>query len=233
MGRYYTDKGLISKGATLNIKEPNGTKYFMLLPVSEMPETKTAPDQVDKSVLSDNTYTYTEGMQNIDQKTYTFNYHRDNIRQLKKYKGMTLDILERNADNTGEKFKGSITFGRSSLSVNGIQQGQLFVTVASADEDPIDDVRDLIMPTAIITTPLPDVTVEEEGTFELSLETSPNATVTVENASAINTIATATIATNKLTITGVAAGTCIVNLKTSATNEADSYRSIAVEVLAK
>ena len=228
MERVYTDKGFISKHSTLNVLG-NDSKFSLLLPVSEMPETRTAPDQVDKTVLSDGGYTYAEGLQGSDTKQYTFNYHRDNVRALKKVKGKELTFLERNPDNTGERYKGTLTYSRNSLAVNGIVQGTIYITVSSADEDAIDDVRDLVKPTAIITTPLNDVVVDKEGTYEVQLETSPNATVTATSSS--STIATASIASNKLTITGVAKGFAMVELTVSATGEATSYRTIAVEVV--
>lgn len=227
MERVYTDKGFISKFSTLNVLGDD-SKFSLLLPVSEMPETRTAPDQVDKTVLSDGGYTYAEGLQGSDTKQYTFNYHRDNVRALKKVKGKELTFLERNPDNTGERYKGTLTYSRNSLAVNGIVQGTIYITVSSADEDAIDDVRDLVKPTAIITTPLNDVVVGKEGTYEVQLETSPNATVTATSSSA--SIATASIAANKLTITGVAKGFAMVELAVSATGEATSYRTIAVEV---
>lgn len=228
MERVYTDKGFISKYSTLNILGDD-SKFSLLLPVSDMPETRTAPDQVDKTVLSDGGYTYAEGLQGTDTKNYTFNYHRDNVRALKKVKGKELTFLERNPDNTGERYKGTLTYSRNSLAVNGIVQGTIYITVSSADEDAIDDVRDLMKPTAIITTPLNDVVVDKEGTYEVQLETSPNATVTATSSSA--SIATASIASNKLTITGVAKGFAMVELTVSATDEATSYRTIAVEVV--
>lgn len=227
MERVYTDKGFISKFSTLNVLGDD-SKFSLLLPVSEMPETRTAPDQVDKTVLSDGGYTYAEGLQGTDTKQYAFNYHRDNVRALKKVKGKELTFLERNPDNTGERYKGTLTYSRNSLAVNGIVQGTIYITVSSADENALDDVRDLVKPTAIITTPLNDVVVDKEDTYEVQLETSPSATVTATSSSA--TIATATIAANKLTITGVAKGFAMVELAVSATGEATSYRTIAVEV---
>lgn len=229
--RYYTDKGLLSKGTSLNILDTDG-KFFMLLPTTDAPETKGAPSTQAKTVLTDEAVTEIEGLQTNSQKTYTFNYHRDNIRQLKKYAGKSLTFLERNPDNTGEKFTGTYKFGRSAVSVDGIVQGQIFVTVNSADEYPLDDCRDLIKQTAVIVTPLPDVSIAKEGTNVITLETLPStATVTAESSS--TSVATASIASGKLTITGVAAGNCVINLTTTAEGEATSYRSIAVEVTAE
>lgn len=230
MERYYTDKGFISKGASLMILDDTDSKYFMLLPTTDMPETKGAPSTQAKTVLTDGSVTEVEGLQTNDQKTYTFNYHRDNIKQLKKYVGKSLSFLERNPDNTGEKYTGTMKFGRSALSVDGIVQGQMFITVNSAEELPIDDVRDIIKKTAVITTPLPDVTITGTNSIEIAIETSEKATVTATSAS--TSIATVNYSSGKLTITGVAAGYTMINLVTSATGEAPSYRSIAVEVVA-
>lgn len=229
--RNYTDVGLISKHSSLNIQDVTDGKFFLLVPTTTLPATKGAPATVDKTVLTDGSMTQVEGLQSNDQKTYTFNYHRDNIRQLKKYKGKKLTFIERNPDNTGERFIGTLAYGRADVSVNGIVQGNIFITVESADDDPIDDVRDLIKPTAIITNALEDVNLTGTGSVVVPIETSEGATVAV--ASASTSIATATYADGKLTVTGVAAGTTFINLTVSKIGEATSYRSIAVNVISE
>lgn len=230
MKRYYTDEGILSKGACLNIQDTDGL-FFLLIPTTTLPTTKGAPATVDKTVLTDSSMTQVEGLQSNDQKTYTFNYHRDNIKQLKKYAGKKLTFLERNADNTGEKFTGTFAFGRNDVSVNGIEQGTIYITVTSADEYPIEDVRDLIKPTAVITNLLEDVNITGTGSVIVPIETTEGATVTATSAS--TSIATASYADGKVTVTGVAAGNTFVNLVISATDEATSYRSIAVTVVSE
>ena len=230
MERYYTDRGYITKGMSLNVLDETDNKFCMLIPVSEMPETASAPSTQQKTVLSDVKHTYVEGLQSSEQKTYAFNYHRDNINRLKEFAGKPVTLLERNADDTGERFKGTITFGRNSASVDSLSAGQLFVTVNEADEFPLNDVRDIIKPTAIITSALSDVELIGTASKVISLETSPNATVTATSTS--SSIATAAISNGKLTITGVAAGTCFIELNTSAEGEASSKRTIAVRVTA-
>ena len=228
MARYYTDNGYITKGMSLNILDETDNKYKLLIPVSEMPETATAPSTQQKTVLTDAKHTYVEGLQSSDQKTYAFNYHRDNIRALKDVAGKPLTFLERNSDDTGEKFRGTLAFGRNSASVDSLLQGQIFITVTDADEFPIDDVRDLVKPTAVITSALHDVELTGTASEIIAIETTPSASVSV--ASSSNSIATASYSTGKLTITGVASGNCFINLTISATGEATSKRSIAVTV---
>ena len=229
--RYYTDKGVLSKGACLMVQDPTDSMYMMLIPTTNMPATRTAPATVEKTVLTDNAITRVEGLQDNEQKTYTFNYHRDNIIQLKKYAGKLLNFMERNADDTGEKFSGTLAFGRSGIEVNGIEQGEIYITVNASEEFPIEDVRSVVKPTAIITSPLNDVTIghsSTDNTIVIPVETSVGATTTA--ASDASGTATASLTNGLLTITGVAAGNTMIKLETSKTGEATSYRTIAVTV---
>lgn len=228
MERNYTDVGFISKGALLRIPDTDGL-FKMLIPVVNMPETKSAPNTQAKTVLSDGSITYTQGLQDNAQKSYTFNYHRDNLRALNKYVNQELTFIEENPDHTGEKFTGTMVYGRSALEVDGIVQGQLFVTVTSAEDLPLDDVRDITKKTAIITTPLDDVVISGSGTYTKTLEVLPTtAKITVKSSS--ESVATALYSEGVLTITGVAKGFCFIELEISADGEATSNRTIAVEV---
>jgi len=227
MERIYTDNGFISKGMTLNTLGTDG-KFSLLIPVAEMPETASAPATADKTVLSDGKHTFAEGLQSNDQKTYTFNYHRDNLNILKAVAGKPLTFLERNPDNTGEKFKGTLSFSRNSVSADGIVQGSLYITVSDADELPISDVRDVMKPTAVITSPLQDIELTGTQSTVVVIETSPSATVSATSSS--TSIATATYNNGNLTIAGVAKGNAMITLVTSATGEASSTRTIAVTV---
>lgn len=227
MNRNYTDVGFISKGSMLTIPDTDG-KYKMLIPVTSMPETKSAPNTQAKTVLSDGSITYTQGLQDNAQKTYSFNYHRDNLRALNKVVGKEITFIEVNPDHTGEKFTGTLTYGRSAMEVNGIVQGQIFITVTSAEDLPIDDVRDIRKHTAIVVTPLNDIVITGTGTYSTKIEGSEGATIAATSSS--SSVATVTYEGGTLTVTGVAKGFCFVELTVTAENEATSYRTIAVEV---
>lgn len=228
--RAYTDVGLLSKDSALMVFDDKLAKYILLIPTTDLPETKGAPSTQAKTVLTDHSVTEVEGLQTNAQKTYTFNYHRDNLTQLNKYVGKTLKFLEVNPDMTGEKFTGTFTYGRSAVAVDGIVQGQIFLTVNSADDLPITDVRDMIANTAIVTTPLSDVELETTtGTYELTLEGLPT-DVLFKATSSSTSICTVQVEGKKLTVTGVAEGNAIINLEVSATGEATSHRSFLVKV---
>ena len=229
LDRTYTDVGIISAGSGLYVYDDVDSKYHLLIPTIDLPATKGAPDTVEKTVLTDSSVTQVEGLQTNDQKEYTYNYHRDNIRALQKYAGRVHTFIERNGmDFTGEKFTGTLSMGRDAVSVNGILQGKFYVTVNSAEEYPIDDIRDLIEKTAIIISPLPSIEIEGTGNKVLNLEVSEGATVAATSES--TSIATVAVANNKVTITGVAAGHTLIKLVCSATGEASSERTIMVTV---
>lgn len=235
MTRTYTDKGLLSKGSVLMVFDNTLSKYIMLVPTTTLPETKGAPSVQAKTVLTDSSVTEVEGLQTNAQKSYTFNYHRDNINRLNLYKGVEQRFLEVNPDFTGEKFSGTIQYGRGSVAVDGIVQGTIYLTVASAEDAPIGDVRDLVANTAIITTPLEEVSIVGTATKVITLDALPSTATfaVVSSTVAACTVAMGTAGTaNQMTITGVAAGTSIITITTSATGEASSKRTLLVTVTA-
>ena len=231
MKREYQDIGLLSKDSALYVYDDALSKYVLLIPTTDMPETKGAPATVEKTVLTEHSVTEVEGLQTNDQKTYTFNYHRDNINRVKKFIGRTLRLLEVNSDLTGEAYTGSIKLARNSIEVNGIVQGSLYVTVSSAEDLPIDDVRDLIANTAVLTTPLNDIVTTAQGEVSINLEANPE-TATFTAVATDTDICTVAVEGTKLTVTGVAVGYSKVVITTSADGEASSERSFLVEVTA-
>lgn len=230
MKREYQDIGLLSKDSALYVYDDTLQKYVLLIPTTDLPETKGAPATVEKTVLTEHTTTEVEGLQTNDQKTYNFNYHRDNINRIKLFMNKVVKLLEVNSDYTGEAYTGTIKLARNSVEVNGIVQGSMYVTVNSSDELPIEDVRDLIAPTAVLTTPLNDIEVAKTGKIEIVLEANPS-DATFDVQSADSSVATATADNNKLTVAGVAAGFTKVVITTKKDGEASSIRSFLVEVV--
>lgn len=230
MPRAYTDKGLLSKDSALMVYDTTLSKYKLLIPTTDLPETKGAPSTQEKTVLTDHSVTEIEGLQTNAQKTYTFNYHRDNLIQLNKFVNKTLQFMEVNPDLTGEKFTGTLVYGRSAVSVDGVVQGQIFITVNSAEDLPVTDARSEIVNTAVCTTPLNDIELQyKTSSVVIDLKTEPtDATVTAASSSA--SIATAAVTNGKLTITGVAQGNAMITLTIEKSGEATSYRTIAVTV---
>lgn len=230
LDRVYKSEGIISAGAGIYVYETenNLNKFVLLIPTTDMPAGPGAPETIDNPILTTEVIGQVQGKQTVEQKEYTINWSRDNIRRLEKFAGKQCTFLERDGmEYTGRKFTGTLAYSNDAYSDNAIMPGKLWITV-NEDLGFVDDIRDIYALTAIITSPLPETTVKVSGTAELAISTSPNATVTAT--SEATSIATATISNGKLTVSGVAEGTTIIKLSCSATGEATSERTLLVNV---
>ena len=228
LDRDYDSKGVISAGAGIYVYDETISKYVLLVPTSDMPAGAGAPETIDNPILTTSYIGQVEGKQTLEQKEYTINWNRDNIRRLSKFAGKQCTFLERDGmEYTGNKFNGTLSFGIDAASDNAIRQGKVWITVTD-DLGFVDDIRDLYALTATIVTPLPEVTLKGTEKVELSLSVTPGASVTAK--SETETVATAAVAGNKLTITGVAEGYAIVCLTCSAEGEASSEKTLMVNV---
>lgn len=229
--RDYNSVGVISAGAGIYVFDDTLSKFVLLVPTSDMPAGPGAPETIDNPLLTVSRNGQIEGKQTFSQKEYTINWNRDNIRRLNKYTGKTLRFLERDGmEYTGSMFNGTLSFDKDAYSDNAIMQGKIYITVTE-DLGFVDDIRDLYALTAIITSPLPAVTISGTGNVVMQIETSEKATVTAKSES--ESIATAQMSDSELTITGVAEGNTIVVLTCSAEGEASSERTIMVTVVAE
>lgn len=231
LDRDYASVGIISAGSGIYVYDDTLRKYILLIPTSDMPAGAGAPDTIDNPILTVSRNGQVEGKQSVDQKEYTFNWNRDNVRRLNKYVGGRQKFLERDGmEFTGNIFIGTIAFDKDAFADNEIMNGKLYITV-NEDLGFVDDIRDLYAPTAIITSPLPAVNIVGTASANMVIETSPNATVTAVSES--TSVATVTYSNGTLTITGVAEGNTIVKLTCSATGEAPSERTIMVKVVSE
>lgn len=232
LDRVYNSEGIISAGAGIYVYETenNLNKFVLLVPTTDMPAGPGAPETIDNPILTTEVIPQVQGKQTIEQKEYTINWNRDNIRRLEKYANKQCTFLERDGmEYTGRKFVGTLAYDKDAFSDNAIMPGKVWITV-NEDLGIVDDIRDLYALTAVITSPLPETTVTVQGTAELAISTSPDATVTAT--SETTSVATATYASGKLTISGVAAGHAIIKLTCSATGEGTSERTLLVNVVA-
>lgn len=232
LDRVYDSKGVISAGAGIYVYETenNLNKFVLLVPTTDMPAGPGAPETIDNPILTTEVIGQVQGKQTIEQKEYTINWNRDNIRRLEKYANKQCTFLERDGmEYTGRKFVGTLAYDKDAFSDNAIMVGKVWITV-NEDLGIVDDIRDIYALTAVITSPLPETTVQATKTADLEISTSPDATVTALSETA--SVATATYASGKLTITGVAAGHAIIKLTCSATGEGTSERTLLVNVVA-
>lgn len=216
------------RGSALLMKKLNG-KYSILLPVEGTGENGSTPAQLDKTAIGNTQSTSVEGRQENPQKTIPFFLHRDNIKILEGIAGQTHDFLRLLPDFTGFKFSGQVSYMANNTDVGSLEQGQITITPTSKDEY-VENCYDLVEDTVVFTGAIDEVvTIEGTGTKEIALTTSP-ADATVAAVSDATGVATAAIASGKLTITGVAAGSAIVTLTASKSGYASFNRSILVIV---
>lgn len=233
--RDYNNLGVISAGSALFVYNDTLGKFEILVPTRTIPAGPGAPETIENALLTVSVNGQVEGKSSVQQKEYTINWNRDNIRRLNKYKGKQIRFLEVYGEEfTGAMFNGTISFSNSELSDNTLMEGSIYLTVTE-DLGLVDDVRDIIVKTAVINTPLPEITLVGTGNVVINLDTTPNATVTATSES--TSIATATLGTGenagKLTVTGVAQGHTIIDLKATATGEAESHKTFMVDVLSE
>lgn len=215
-------------GAGLFTKKPNG-KYSLFMPLTGTGENGSAPDQLEKTVIGNATKTYVKGRKDNPQITIPFYAHRDNYRIVEAASKQAQEFLRVNPDFTAIKYAGEVDYSTDNTDVGSLIQGTLSITVTRYDGY-VDNVADIIENTAIISSEVPEeVEIEGTGTYSFDVETDP-AEATISAKSETEGVATVQVTGKKVTITGVAAGNAIIELTSSATNNASFKRTLMVFV---
>lgn len=225
----YSDRAYTDIGAAVFDKKANG-KFSLFVPVTNIPATGAAPDQQEKTVTTDVVKTYIQGRQDTPQKEFTFYVHRDNFNILKEAYNKEKEFLQINPDGTGWKFNGYVSFYQDEVSVGNNLEGKFVLTVTEREDLPLNDVRDLIEDTAVISSVLPDtVDIEGTGTNTFKVVTTPSeATITAEVDA--EGVATVEVSDKDITVKGVAKGFAIATLTTKAEGYAEQKRTIVINV---
>lgn len=215
-------------GAGLFNKKANG-KYSLFMPLTGTGENGSAPDQLEKTVIGNATKTYVKGRKDNPQITIPFYAHRDNYRILEAASKEPQEFLRVNPDMTGIKYAGEVDYKTDNTDVGSLIQGELSITVTRYDGY-VDNVADLIENTAIITSEIPEeVNITGTGTKDIEVSTNPS-TATITAVSETTDVATVQVTGKKVTITGVKEGNAIVEITTSATDNASFKRTLMVFV---
>ena len=225
-----TDRALADIGTALFVMGSNG-KYHFALPVTNMPATGSAPDQQEKTVTTDQKKTYIASRQDNPQKEFTFYAHRDNFRAVKALSNGTHDFLQINPDFTGYAFSGTVSQYQDEVSVGNNITGKMVITVSQSGLEPIDNVYDLIEDVVVFDSEIPDkIEIVGTGTADISVATIP-ADATITAISETTGVATVSASGGKVTITGVKAGSAIVEITAAKDGYSSGKRTVFVEVL--
>lgn len=220
-------------GAGLFTKKSNG-KYSLFMPLTGTGENGSTPDQLEKTVIGNESKTYVKGRKDNPQITIPFYAHRDNYRILEEAKETPQEFLRVNPDLTGIKYSGEVDYSTDNTDVGSLIQGTLTITVNRYDGY-VDDVSSLIENTAIITNTIPEsVTITKAAgdnhSATITVDTAP-AAATVAAVSETTSVATVSVSSKTITVTGVEVGTAIVEITTSGTGLASFKRTFIVEVI--
>lgn len=217
-------------GAAIFAKRAGQNKYSLWLPVTNIPATGSAPDQVETTVTTSRKKTYTYGRQDNPQKECTFMAHRNNFKILKGDYNKQLDFLQVNPDGTGWKFQGFVSFYQDEVAVGSNLTGKAVITVSSSEELPVDNISDLIQDTAIFVSAVPsDVELTGTGTYSFSVVTDP-AEATLTATSDATSVATVAVSSGTVTITGVATGSALVKITAASSGVTNGETYILVKV---
>ena len=208
-------RGRLGKGSGLYTNHFNQDGLFsLLMPTVETPFIGSDVAEVEIKVSSASTVTKIAGVETLNTAETTAYMHRDCIRLLETLNGKTIDLISMGGDFTGYRCSATLTYTPSNATLDDAWQGTIKLTPKTKPVY-IDNCYPLIKPTAMFEGAI-EAVIELEttsGTYNVEIQTKYEGT-TIEATSEDTAVATATIANNKLTITGKEEGSTVVNLKT-------------------
>ena len=208
------------------------------MPLETVPSVVGSTETVEVDLLTSSIKTKIEGKSTVDDVDVEFLWHRDNLKRLREAEGEEHKFLISYPDYTGWKFTGKIKY-RPNEATSDKLTGTITIIASSVDEHETEDVREFLVKTCIIDTPLPATLTlnksnEEYKVGEVS-STISGATFTATSNS--STVASASISAvssdnnkKELSITPSAKGFCIIEITASASGYASWTTTIAVEV---
>lgn len=207
-----TERFFGGMGSALFYKNESG-KFSILVLTETVPAFASTPEALEVSYTTSDTTSKIEGMITLEDSEFEFLAHRDSINRLEKLKGKELELLRVNADLTGERVNGTLSYTISESTQGDPQKGNIKITPTDYIGY-VENVLPLVQSTVTFKTPINWICELETttGKFEQDIELN-YAEGTITATSAGTAIATASVADKKLTITGVAEGSTIVTLK--------------------
>lgn len=228
--KYDDTKVMNGYGSAILVKDASQgeTLYHLLITTEEVGFPSGENETFDFNLLQSSSKGKTIGKKDLNNVSVSFMAHRDNFMRLDKYKGKTCDFLSLNPDMTGIHYVGVLDYSQENASADNVT-GTLTIVPISMDNNYIMDCRELIEPTIVFASVIPDKVLVDKQSIELDCTTNPTDGVSVEAVSeSEGTVCSAAWSDGKLTITRVANGTDLVTLKATKTGYAEWISSILV-----
>ena len=218
-------------GSAIFAKRNGASKYSLWLATTNIPATGSAPEQVETTVNTSRTKTYTYGRQDSPQKECTFMAHRDNFEILKGDYNKQLDFLQVNPDGTGWKFSGFVSFYQDEISVGSNLTGKAVITVTAREELPVTNVSDIVEETVTFVSSVDaDVTLNTVGATKLINIVTDPADATLAATSDTASVATVAVDGKEVTITAVAKGSALIKITATKDGCASGLTYVLVNV---
>lgn len=221
-------------GTALCVMLPNESKYHILCAVESLPAVFGTPNTIEYSTTTNKNITNITGKNTTENIEINIAYNIDNITLCNKIKDVQCKYAYIDLDDfTGQEFTATARYHMAEVGVDSIKQIVLSLTVFSAEETITKDLYDYYMDTIVLDNIPSVVRVEASKTKEIIVALEPStATIPAQLPNTSSSVATASYDTSskKITIQGVAKGSCIITVEATATDYASNQREIKVIV---
>lgn len=216
-------------GTALCVMKPNETKYHILSAVESLPAVFGNPENIEYSSTTNYSVTNVKGKNSIENVSVVVPYNLDNIYLLEDIKDVKCKFAYIDLDDfTGQTFVATPTYYMSEVATGSIKTITVYLTIENAESSIKTDLYDLYMDTVAFESTIPS-TVVLKGTASAEYQVVVSPTTASATATCKDTaVATATLVSGKLTITGKAAGSTIVTIDAEGSGLAGNKRYIKV-----
>ena len=201
-----------------------------MIPTVETPFIGSDVAEVEIKVSSSSVVTKINGVETLNAAETNVYMHRDCLRLLEKLNGKDIELISMAGDFTGFRYTATVSYTPSNAAMDDAWQGTIKLTPKTKPVY-VENCYELIVPTAFFESNIDSVIelATTTGTFTQDIKMkNEDATFTAESAK--TSVATAQASSSKLTITGVAAGSTVVTLKSSLEGYASWETTILVIV---
>lgn len=217
-------------GSAIYVKDDSLGKFVIKFLTEKVPSPSGDVESLEVNITTSTAKTKISGKETLNDIEFDIFAHRDNLRMLEEMNGKSFEFITANHDFTGERFSGTLTYKNGERTPGDASRCTVKITPLSKSVY-TDNILPLLAPTAKITSTVPSVVdlASKTGKIDIDVTTDPeDATITAKSEKVA--ICTVAVVGKKVTITGVAEGSAIVELTTAKEGCASMKRTILVSV---
>lgn len=210
---FQESRARLSSGSGIYILDKELSKFKLLIPTTQVPFVTQEAAEVEVKVVTSDTIGKLSGISTLNAGTADFYLHRDSISSLEKISGTEQEFMSVLSDFSAYRYTATMTYTPNSSEMDAAMTGTLTVTPKTQPTFVPNALKDMI-PTLSFASEIPAVVELETttGTYAQDIELKdPSGTITANAED--SAVVTAQISGKKLTITGKAAGSTVVTIK--------------------